>query len=60
MAAKGSEANVIAAFGKARAANSLECLTRGEMRDAVYEALSAVTEPSALQLLVRRALIPST
>jgi hypothetical protein len=55
-----SEDKVIAAFSKARAANSLMFLADGEPSEAIYEALSAVSEPTGLAMLAEQSLRAST
>ena len=55
-----SESSVDHAFGKARSASSLVFLAEGQTNEAIYEALSAVPDPTAILTLIERALTQST
>src|SRR5262245_36614904 len=53
---KGSKADVLAAFRRARAANALEFAVRGETGEAVYEAAAATDDVRKLRQVVMEAL----
>ena len=53
---KCSDADVLAAFTQARAANALECAIQGNAADAVYEATACSDDHSELRKLVASAL----
>lgn len=54
-----AESRVDAAFGKARSASSLVFLAEGDTSEAIYEALSAVPDPTTILTLIKQALTPS-